>query len=142
MTDTLKIKASDPSQGEFVIINACDFDATQHELFDAPAAPAGSLSTTALALIEKEGLNPQDFIDAGITTVAAVKAQIVALKGTPVAPPAPAAVNMDELRFEPEALALAKDAGVEDLSVITASSETGVVTVADVETHLDAQTGE
>jgi hypothetical protein len=32
---TLRIKATDPEQGEFVIINEADFDPEQHERFDA-----------------------------------------------------------------------------------------------------------
>jgi hypothetical protein len=31
---TIKIKSSHPSQGEFVVINAADFDAEKHEPFD------------------------------------------------------------------------------------------------------------
>lgn len=33
--ETIKIKPSHESQGEFVIINKEDFDAGKHELFDA-----------------------------------------------------------------------------------------------------------
>lgn len=43
---TIRIKAADPAQGEFVVINELDFDPDKHELFDAPtkaadAAPRG-----------------------------------------------------------------------------------------------------
>lgn len=45
MSDTLptvKVKASDPEQGAFVIINEADFDPAVHELYVEPteAAPA------------------------------------------------------------------------------------------------------
>lgn len=35
---TIKIKATDPEQGAFVVINESDFDAEKHELYvEAPA---------------------------------------------------------------------------------------------------------
>jgi hypothetical protein len=33
---TIKIKALDPEQGKFIVINASDFDKDKHEMFDAP----------------------------------------------------------------------------------------------------------
>ena len=36
----IRIKSSHPSQGEFVEINASDFDPAKHERFDAPAPKA------------------------------------------------------------------------------------------------------
>lgn len=40
-TNTIKIKPSSPDQGEFVLINESDFDASAHQLFDAaPVEPA------------------------------------------------------------------------------------------------------
>ena len=37
---TIKVKATDPEQGEFVLINESDFDSAVHERFEAePAEP-------------------------------------------------------------------------------------------------------
>jgi hypothetical protein len=39
-TNTIKIKPSSPDQGDFVLINEADFDASVHQVFDAaPAEP-------------------------------------------------------------------------------------------------------
>lgn len=36
MSDVIKIKPSHPSQGEYVLIDAADFDESKHELLDSP----------------------------------------------------------------------------------------------------------
>lgn len=38
MSNTLRIKPSDPEQGEFVIIDPANFNRDLHEPFDAPVA--------------------------------------------------------------------------------------------------------
>lgn len=37
--ETVKIKSTDPEQGDHVVINKEDFDAEKHELFVEPKAP-------------------------------------------------------------------------------------------------------
>ena len=59
MSDTLptvKVKASDPEQGAFVIINESDFDAAVHELYAEPAeaAPAKASKATKAAKPEAD----------------------------------------------------------------------------------------
>lgn len=53
---TIRVKATDPVQGEFVTINESDFDASKHERFDdvvtdAPPAPEPTAAEVALAAL-------------------------------------------------------------------------------------------
>ena len=53
--ETVKIKPSSPEQGDFVLINKSDFNATVHELFDdeSEAAKPASKADLQAALDEK-----------------------------------------------------------------------------------------
>lgn len=41
---TLKIKSEHPSQGEYIEINASDYDASKHELYAGETAPAPAMA--------------------------------------------------------------------------------------------------
>lgn len=53
MTDVIKIKPSHPSQGEYVLIDAADFDESKHELLDAPKRTRGSKQSEPVAEVKE-----------------------------------------------------------------------------------------
>lgn len=130
--ETVKIKSSHPSQGEFVEINASDFDATKHELFGdegsktpkAAGAPA-ALSATAQKLVDDNGLDISKIVGTGkdgAITVADVKAAVAAKK---------------TVAASPEAIAFAEEAGF-DLTGVKGTGKDGEITVEDVQDAIEA----
>lgn len=131
--ETVKIKSSDPkTQGDFVEINATDFDKTKHELFvekDEPkptGAPA-TLSATAQKLVDDNGLDATKIVGTGkdgSITVADVKAAVAAKKAEPVNATA-------------EAIAFAEEADF-DLTGVKGTGKDGEITVEDVQDAIEA----
>lgn len=133
--ETVKIKSSHPSQGDFVEINVSDFDESKHKLFgteevsktpktvDAPVA----LSATAQKLVDDNGLDVTKIVGTGkdgSITVADVKAAIAAKKAEPI-------------NATSEAIAFAEEAAF-DLTGVKGTGEGGVITVEDVQDAIEA----
>lgn len=134
--ETVKIKSSDPkTQGDFVEINASDFDETKHELFadegsktPKPAGAPAALSATAQKLVDENGLDVTKIVGTGkdgSITVADVKAAVAAKKAEPINATA-------------EAIAFAEEAAF-DLTGVKGTGKDGEITVEDVQDAIEAE---
>ena len=55
--ETVKIKAKDPEQGDFVVINKADFDPAIHELLDAPDTDKAMTKAELQAALDEKGID-------------------------------------------------------------------------------------
>lgn len=56
MIETVKVKATDPEQGDYVLINADDFNEATHEIYDESDAADGMTVAQIKEALEAKGV--------------------------------------------------------------------------------------